>query len=122
MKFVNVIHVFFLCCSYAAIIGGTITVVGTSTNLVVYALLKEKTKEVTLPLFEVGMVGAPIAVLGLIYVVIAGRWLLPERVAADEQLAQNNNREYTLAASVAPGSSLVGKYVLVIMVVALLSN
>ena len=64
--------------SYAAILGGTITLIGTSTNLVVQGLLLERGVE-GFHLFDFTMFGIPLAFAGIIYFVAVGHRLLPER-------------------------------------------
>lgn len=64
--------------SYAAILGGTCTMIGTSTNLVVMGLLEES-QMMTLGFFDVGLVGVPIALAGILYMTTIGVRLLPER-------------------------------------------
>ena len=63
--------------SYAAVLGGMITLIGTSTNLVVSGLLEASTGE-TLGLFELTWVGLPAAVAGIAYFALYGHRLLPE--------------------------------------------
>lgn len=92
--------------SYAAILGGTITLIGTSTNLVVSGLLEQETGS-GFSFFELAWLGIPSALIGFIYVFLFGRVLLPKRVSSDEQLA--NTREYTVEMLVEPGSPLAGK-------------
>jgi di/tricarboxylate transporter len=71
--------------SYAAILGGVITTVGTSTNLTVSGLLREAGME-PLSLFELTPIGLPIAAVGcLIIALFAGR-LLPDRHASSPDL------------------------------------
>lgn len=69
--------------SYATILGGMCTLIGTSTNLVVHgmALDASQTHEGVrgLGMFELGMVGVPVAALGLLYLTLVGTKLLPER-------------------------------------------
>src|SRR3990170_2385966 len=65
--------------SYAAILGGTCTLVGTSTNLVVHGLVLSQTDLAPLGFFEIAWVGAPGAVRGAAFILATGRWLLPER-------------------------------------------
>lgn len=106
--------------SYAAILGGTCTLIGTSTNLVVYGLLLEQNLIVnqqvknvvqtdlpTLGMFDIAWIGFPSLILGLLYILIFSRWLLPDRQAAMNQL--KNPREYTVEMIVEEGSPLVGK-------------
>lgn len=64
--------------SYATILGGTITIIGTSTNLVVHGLLLDS----SLPgftFFELGKIGVPITLIGLCYLIFFSSSLLPER-------------------------------------------
>jgi len=93
--------------SYAAIIGGTCTLIGTSTNLVVNGLLRSETGSGGLGMFDIARVGAPALLVVLLYVVVASRWLLPERQPVISQF--DNPREYSVRMSVEPHSPLVGK-------------
>lgn len=90
--------------SYAAILGGTITIIGTSTNLVVNGLLTSETGS-GFGFFEIAWVGVPCAAAGFLYVVAFGKWLLPGRKSAIE--AFSNPKEYTIEMIVEPASSLV---------------
>lgn len=95
--------------SYLAILGGTCTLIGTSTNLVVHGLMIQH----GLPgmgLFEIGAVGLPYALLGVMYLLTLGRRLLPERLELLEQLGQSR-REYVVEMRVEPDSAVVGKTV-----------
>lgn len=93
--------------SYATILGGTCTLIGTSTNLVVYGLLRVRAPEAHLGLFDIAWVGVPCAVAGLAYVLVASRWWLPDRRPVSSVFA--NPREYTVEMLVEPGSPLVGR-------------
>ncbi len=94
--------------SYAAILGGLCTLIGTSTNLVVNGLITETLgKEHALAMFDIAWVGLPCAVAGVIYLLIFSRWLLPERQSA--AAAMSNPREYTVEMLVEPDGPLVGK-------------
>jgi di/tricarboxylate transporter len=92
--------------SYAAIFGGTCTLIGTSTNLIVHGLLQQKPGYTGFGFFELTWVGVPCAIVGALYVLIFSRWLLRERVPVLEQL--QNPREYTVEMLVEPGSPLDG--------------
>lgn len=96
---------FLLPLSYAAILGGTVTVLGTSTNLVVSGLL-EQSGEPALGLFEITRVGGPVAVAGL-GVLLLVRGLVPERRTAAEQ-AQAEVREFTVDMRVVAGGAIDG--------------
>jgi len=64
--------------SYASILGGTCTLIGTSTNLVVMGLYKEKyPDEPQIGLFDLSIYGVPIALIGLSYILLFSPCLLP---------------------------------------------
>ncbi|KAG2493219.1 hypothetical protein HYH03_008636 [Edaphochlamys debaryana] len=65
--------------SYAAILGGLCTVIGTSTTLIARGLAQDAMPDLSIPFFEIGIIGLPLTVAGGIYVVIFSRWLLPKR-------------------------------------------
>lgn len=95
--------------SFLSILGGTCSLVGTSTNLVVQGLLiKSQLRPMTM--FEVGWVGFPCALLGVFYMLTIGRRLLPDRKDLIEQL-EESRREYLIEMLVQPGCRLVGKTV-----------
>jgi di/tricarboxylate transporter len=64
--------------SYAAIMGGMITLIGTSTNLVVHGLLLENDLE-GFTFFELAKAGIPLTILGLVYLIFVSPYLLPNR-------------------------------------------
>ena len=92
--------------SYAAILGGMCSLIGTSTNLVVNGLLIEQTP-IRFGLFEIAWVGLPCALVGITFIVLVGRWLLPDRSSVMTQ--QGDPREYTLEMLVETGGPLAGK-------------
>lgn len=96
--------------SYAAILGGMCTLIGTSTNLVVQALLIDARRtDPTVPLmgmFTLSWIGVPIAIVGIAYVALASRRLLPDRGPAPFDLA--DAREYTVEMLVEPDSPIDG--------------
>lgn len=93
--------------SYAAILGGVCTMIGTSTNLVVNGLLTSQTDHPGLKLLDISPVGIPIAIVGLAYILVASRWLLPDRRPAISQ--GDDPREYTVEMMVAPDGPLAGQ-------------
>lgn len=92
--------------SYASILGGTCTLIGTSTNLVVDGLLQAHTAE-QLGLFDLAWVGIPLLLVGVCYLVLFGDRLLPDRGGVQDQLEQV--REYGVEVEVVAGGPLVGK-------------
>lgn len=73
--------------SYMTILGGTITMIGTSTTLVVHGLLVGAGLE-GFSFFTLAAVGVPITAAGLIYLLTLGYKLLPEHLGAKEQISQ----------------------------------
>ena len=63
--------------SYAAILGGTMTLIGTSTNLIVSSFLEDATGE-GLAFFDFFLVGGAATLLGTATLLVAAR-LLPDR-------------------------------------------
>src|SRR5271165_5999357 len=74
--------------SFLSILGGTCTLIGTSTNLVVQGLLI-KSRLRPMSMFEIGYVGFPCALLGATYLLTLGRRLLPDRKELIEQLEES---------------------------------
>jgi len=64
--------------SYASIFGGICTLIGTSTNLVIHGLLLDNGMN-GFSFFEIGKVGLPVAVVGILYFTLGGYKLLPDR-------------------------------------------
>jgi di/tricarboxylate transporter len=98
--------------SYAAILGGTCTLIGTSTNLVVQGMLLKdidagRVQGPGLGMFDISWVGVPAAIAGGLFILAFSRWLLPDRRPAISML--DDPREYTVEMQVAADSPLVGK-------------
>lgn len=92
--------------SYAAIIGGTCTLIGTSTNLVINGLLRQQT-DIGFGLFDLAVIGIPCSLLVIAYTLIAGKWLLP---AHGEDIDEEEGvKQYVIEMLVEDGSSLIGK-------------
>ncbi len=92
--------------SFAAILGGTMTVLGTSTNLVVSGLLAES-GQAELGLFEVTPIGGPVALVGMVVLILVSWRLVPIRSTAQEQ-AQQEIREFVVTMEVMQGGSYDG--------------
>jgi di/tricarboxylate transporter len=100
----------FIPVSYAAVLGGLMTLIGTSTTLVVQALLIEARKtDPSVPvmgMFTISAVGVPVAIVGLVYLRYAAPGLLPDRKPFIDDLA--DPRQYTLEMLVQPGGPIDG--------------
>lgn len=96
--------------SYASILGGTLTLIGTSTNLVVNGQYQKLTGKEGFGLFDITLVGLPVAIGGLLAMILLFPRLLPNRRAPEDMLA--NKKEYTFEVAVAKGGPLVGKTIL----------
>ena len=94
--------------SFASILGGTCTLIGTSTTLVVNGLIStELGPNRVLRMFDITYVGLPCAILGLVYLVLTSRWLIIDRQPAIS--VRDDPREYTIEMIVGSGGSLVNK-------------
>lgn len=93
--------------SYAAILGGTCTLVGTSTNLIVNGLLIESAFDLSIGIFEPGWIGLPIAIVGFLYLTLFGKKLLPNRGSGFDTF--KDPREYTIEMIVNGKDALPGK-------------
>ncbi|MCK5783418.1 MAG: SLC13 family permease [Desulfobacterales bacterium] len=92
--------------SYSAIIGGTCTLIGTSTNLVVSGIFTKETG-IQIGFFEIAKAGVPCAIVMFASIFLLSRWLLPDRPSAIEQMG--DPKEYTLEMMVNSSSGLDGK-------------
>ena len=92
--------------SFATILGGTLTLIGTSTNLVVSGLMLEAGMR-PLGFFELGRIGLPVLTVGLVLLVLFSRMLLKDRAAPREQLTREV-REYVMYQRVDEGGPLDG--------------
>ncbi|MCK4922178.1 MAG: SLC13 family permease [Bacteroidales bacterium] len=97
--------------SFAAILGGTATLIGTSTNLIVNGLIEDQTiipGLEPLKIFDFTAVGATMVVIGFFYIWFFGNKLLPNYpVENSEKLS--SQRRYIIEAKVRTGSHLSGK-------------
>jgi di/tricarboxylate transporter len=93
--------------SFASILGGTCTLIGTSTNLVVNGWIIEELDHPGLGMFEISIIGIPVAIVGIVYILFAQRWLLKDRKPAISP--SDDARQYTVEMMVEAGGRLVGK-------------
>ncbi|UCD36995.1 MAG: SLC13 family permease [Fidelibacterota bacterium] len=94
--------------SYTAIVGGTLTLIGTSTNLIVNAFVIESGMP-ALGMFEFTRMGWIYALIGVIYTTVFARRLLPSRAGIDSLTRKYHMGTYLTELRVEENSSLVGK-------------
>jgi di/tricarboxylate transporter len=94
--------------AFAVILGGTCTLIGTSTNLVISGRLSDYGLA-PISLFELTPVGIPLAIVGLVYLITVGRKIIPERHKGRELTVDYKMRDYLAELLVLPTSNLVGK-------------
>jgi di/tricarboxylate transporter len=92
--------------SFAAILGGTVTLIGTTTNLVVSGLLENAGFD-PLGFFEMTAIGLPIAIVGVAVVVALSPHLLPTRDDTARELTERA-REFSMDLTVVPSGPLDG--------------
>lgn len=99
--------------SYAAILGGCATLIGTSTNLVVAGMVSDQHIVAglePLEIFDFALVGVPMIFLGALYLILFGNRLLPSKLDAIENL-EAQEREYIAEVRIVNGNDYDGKTV-----------
>lgn len=97
--------------SYAAILGGCATLIGTSTNLIVNGLVVDQTiapEMGSLNIFDYSIVGGIMIIIGIAYMLLIGKHLLPNKSDVITSFS-NTHRKYLVEAELKPGSKLAGK-------------
>jgi di/tricarboxylate transporter len=98
----------FMPISFGSQLGGTLTLIGTSTNLLVAGLVIELGMD-RIRLFDITPPALVLAVVGVIYLLTAGRWLTPTRETATDLVESYELREYLTGLVVGPDSPLAGR-------------
>ncbi|MGJ8656782.1 MAG: SLC13 family permease [Akkermansiaceae bacterium] len=93
--------------SYAAIVGGTMTIIGTSTNLIASGIAQDKGMT-PFTMFEIMPLGLVFVGVTFVYLMTVGRKLLPDRVTLAALIDSSESREFITHAFVKSGSPLIG--------------
>ena len=96
--------------SYAAILGGTLTLIGTSTNLLVDGVARAQGMK-GFTIFEVTPLAVILVTWGMIYLRFAGPWLLPDRDSMANMLSDKSRMKFFTEAVIPPDSNLIGREV-----------
>ncbi|MFC4351210.1 SLC13 family permease [Fodinicurvata halophila] len=94
--------------SYAAILGGTCTLIGTSTNLLVDGVVRSSGME-PFGMFEITGMGLILAICGGLYLFLIGRWLLPDRQTLSGMFTNPSERRFLTEGLITHNSKLIGK-------------
>ena len=94
--------------AFASILASSITLISTSTNIVVSGLMEEDLGLAPIGMFELAPVGIPIAVVGIAYMFVLGRHLVPDRIP-EEEIHQISSRLYLTEILIPAESPLAGK-------------
>ncbi len=94
--------------SYAAVMGGCCTLIGTSTNILVSGIAYDYGYK-PLGMFDLAWIGLPILLIGTAYMVFVGRWLLPERQSITSMLAPDDRQSVFCQFLVKENSPIIGK-------------
>ncbi|MBK1827257.1 SLC13 family permease [Haloferula rosea] len=97
--------------SFLSILGGTTTLIGTSTNLLV-AGVASNVGQPAFSIFEISGLGLIYAAIGFLYLYFIGHRLLPNRDTVSSLLDAEDTRRFSSAAEIAAGSDLIGQRLL----------
>lgn len=93
--------------SFAAILGGTCSLIGTSTNVLLVGMMQGRPELDSLHLFSPALIGIPLILMFIVYYLVIGHRLLPDRQGVSD--VARDAREYAMPMQVDPNGILAGK-------------
>lgn len=97
--------------SFASMFGGVCTLIGTSTNLLANQIVQEAGLP-AISMFELAPLGLAFSAVGVVYMMTAGRWLIPDRGVPDDLAESFGLGDYLTDLALSDGSDAVGKTLL----------
>jgi len=94
--------------SYASIMGGCCTLIGTSTNIIVSGIAAKNGMD-PFHFFELAWIGLPILVMGTLYLALFSPWVLPDRQNLTAVLSPEDRKQHLTQVLVKPDSILIGQ-------------
>ena len=94
--------------SFMSIFGGMITLIGSSTNLLAAESFTNVTGE-SIGFFALAPIGVALTAIGAVYLMVAGRWLLPDRTSQNVRGGASEGKQFIAQIEINRGHPLIGR-------------